>query len=132
MSTRYLSNATLGVAGGFLVVASQAFTQPTIEWLAFAIGILAVVLSAGIALKGRGMIQRGVDVVTAAVGAWTIVETLVFSGATNTWLGFASGLAFVGLALVGLTAHELSTERVVHSFEIANSEELERDFARAA
>jgi hypothetical protein len=132
MSTRYLSNAALGVAGGFLVVASQAFTQPSIEWLALGIGILAVVLSAGIALKGRGNVQRGLDVLVAAVGAWTIVETLIFTASTNTWLGFSSGAAFVALALAGLTYHELSTERVVHSFEISDSESAEREYAHAA
>ncbi len=132
MSTRYLSNAALGVAGGFLVVASQAFTYPTFEWLALAIGIVAVVLSAGIAIKGRGRVQRGLDLLTAAVGAWTIVETLVFSANTNIWLGFASGAAFVALALTGLTLHELSTERVVHSFEISNSENVDREYAHTA
>ncbi len=132
MSTRYLSNAALGVAGGFLVVASQAFHQPQIEWLAFGIGIVAVVLSAGIALKGRGDLQRGLDVLTLATGAWTIVETLIFTGTTNTWLAFSSGVAFVALALIGLTAHELSTERVVHSFEIATSDEVEREYAHTA
>ncbi len=132
MSTRYLSNAALGVAGGFLVVASQAFTYPTFEWLAFAIGIVAVGLSAGIALKGRGNVQRGLDLLTAGLGAWTIVETLIFTGATNTWLGFASGAAFVALALAGLTAHELSAERVVHSFEISQSENVDREYANVA
>jgi peptidoglycan/LPS O-acetylase OafA/YrhL len=132
MSTRYLSNAALGVAGGFLVVASQAFTYPTFEWLALGIGIVAVVLSAGVGFKNRGNVQRGLDVLTAAAGAWTIVETLLFSGAANTWLGFASGAAFVALALAGLTAHEFSTERVVHSFEISNSEHVEREYANAA
>jgi hypothetical protein len=133
MSSRYLSNVSLGVAGGFLVVASQSFAYPTFEWLAFAIGIAAVVLSGGIALKGRGNVQRGLDLLIGATGAWTIVETLLFSGATNTWLGFASGAAFVALALAGLTAHEFSTERVVHSFEVADhSESIDREYANAA
>ena len=132
MSTRYLSNAGLAVAGAFLVVASQAFTQPAIEWLALGVGILAVALSAGITLKNRGNVQRGLDVATAAVGAWTIVETLIFSGTTNTNLGFASGLAFAALALAGLTNHELSTERVVHSFEVSHNEAAEQEYAHTA
>ena len=133
MSTRYLSNAALGVAGGFLVVASQAFTYPTFEWLALGIGILAVALAGGIALKSRGNVQRGLDAITLAAGAWTIVETLLFSGAVNIWLGFASGAAFVALALAGLTAHELSTERVVHSFDISDREEsIDREYAHTA
>jgi hypothetical protein len=46
------------------------------------------------------------------------VASLVFAGSTITWLGFASGAAFVALALTGLTLHEVSTERVVHSIEV--------------
>ncbi len=132
MSNRFFSNAVLGVAGGFLIVASQVYNASTFEWLALGIGIIAVALSGGIALKGRGNVQRGLDVATAAIGAWTIVETLIFNGSTNIWLGFASGAAFVALALAGLTAHELSTERVVHSFEISNSENVDREYANVA
>jgi FtsH-binding integral membrane protein len=129
MSTRYLTNLTLAVAGGFLVVASQAFSQPAFEWIAFGIGVLAVMLSAGVFLSGRGRVQRGLDLLTATLGAWTIVETLIFTATTNTWLGFSSGAAFVAIALVGLTAHELSTERVVHSLEVSDSLRPEREYA---
>lgn len=132
MSTRYLSNAVLGVAGGFLVVTSQTFGASTFEWLALGIGIIAVALSGAVALKSRGNVQRGLDVAIGALGAWTIVETLLFSSATNTWLGFASGAAFVALALAGLTAHELSTERVVHSFQISDRETVDREYANVA
>ena len=32
-------------------------------------------------------------------------------------LSFGEAIGFVGLAVVGLVAHELSTERIVHAFE---------------
>jgi heme exporter protein D len=35
----------------------------------------------------------------------------VYTGTTLTWLSFGEGLGFVGLALIGLVAHELKTER---------------------
>ena len=34
-----------------------------------------------------------------------------------TWLSFGEAIGFASLALLGLIAHELKTERVVHSFE---------------
>ncbi len=87
-------------------------------WLMFSTAILAVTLSTAVALKGRGNVQRGLDGLVAILGAWTIVASLVFSGSVITWLGFASGAAFVALAFIGLTIHELYTERVVHSIEV--------------
>jgi hypothetical protein len=56
--------------------------------------------------------------VAVALGAWTIVASLVFAPTTVVWLGFASALGFVALAVAGLTAHELTTERVVHSLTV--------------
>jgi hypothetical protein len=118
MNSRYLTNAALAVIGGFTVVASQVWIPATFMWLAFSAAILAVMLSTAIALKGRGNVQRGLDGLVAILGAWTIVASLVFSGSVVTWLGFASGAAFVALAFIGLTIHELYTERVVHSIEV--------------
>jgi hypothetical protein len=66
----------------------------------------------------RGRPQRGLDAVIGLLGAWMIVASMVFGGLVITWLGFASGVALIALALAGLTLHELSTERVVHSFEV--------------
>jgi hypothetical protein len=118
MNSRYLTNAALAVVGGFTVIASQVWLPATFMWLMFSAGVLAVVLSAAIALKGRGTVQRGLDGLTAILGAWTIVASLVFSGSVVTWLGFGSGAAFVALAFIGLTLHELYSERVVHSIEV--------------
>src|SRR6201996_889159 len=125
MNSRYLTNAALAVVGGFTIVASQVWIPATFMWLMFSAGVLAVLLSSAIALKSRGNVQRGLDGLTAGLGAWTIVASLVFSGSVVTWLGFASGAAFVGLALIGLTLHELYTERVVHSIEVRSSTERE-------
>src|ERR1700690_751869 len=118
MNSRCLTNAALLVIGGFTVVASQVWIPATFMWLMFSAAILAVTLSTAVALKGRGNVQRGLDGLVAILGAWTIVASLVFSGSVVTWLGFASGAAFVALAFIGLTIHELYTERVVHSIEV--------------
>jgi hypothetical protein len=45
------------------------------------------------------------------------VASVVYSGTMLTWLSFGEGIGFVGLGIVGLVAHELRTERIVHQFE---------------
>jgi hypothetical protein len=118
MNSRYLTNAGLTIAGAFLVVASQAFTVSVFQWLMFGIGVIAVLLSAAVVLSSRGVGQRSLDAIIGIVGGWTIVASLVFSGSAVIWLGFASGAALVALAMIGLTLHELLTERVVHAIEV--------------
>jgi hypothetical protein len=119
MRSRYLTNLALVLLGGFLIVTSQAFGVGAFTWLMFGSGVGTLAIAApAIALPSRGLSQRGLDGIYSVLGAWTIVAALVFGGAAVTWLGFASGAALVALAVAGLTLHELSTERVVHSFEV--------------
>lgn len=128
MNSRYLTNVLLAIAGAFVVVASQAFSVAAFQWLMFGGGIVAVLLAGAIVLRERGDAQRGLDAVTGALGAWTIVASLVFAGTAVTWLGFASGAGLFALALAGLTLHELLTERVVHMIEL-RSEAAAPEFA---
>ena len=129
MNSRYLTNALLAVVGGFTVIASQVWVPATFMWLMFSAGVLAIVFSSAVALKGRGLVQRGLDGLIGGLGAWTIVASLVFSGTAVTWLGFASGAAFVALAFIGLTLHELYTERVVHSIEVRGANAADRELS---
>ena len=128
MNSRFLTNTVLTVLGAFTVVASMVWIPATFSWLMLGAGIVAVALAGGVAIRGRGVAQRSLDAGIGILGAWTIVASLVFAGSVVTWLGFASGAAFVGLALIGLTLHELYTERVVHSFEV-RTPVAEQDFA---
>jgi hypothetical protein len=118
MNSRYLTNIGLAILGGFLVVASQVWTPSVFMWLMLGVGVASLALAGSIAIRGRGLSQRSLDGIIGVLGAWTIVASLVFGGTVVTWLGFASGVAFVALAVIGLTLHELYTERVVHSFEV--------------
>jgi hypothetical protein len=129
---RFSSWLAVAVAAAFLVVATAAFPLPTIAWLAFSIGIGTLVVSAGIAYASRSQVASLVTaLVTAAVGVWTIVASLVYSLSTVQNLAFAGALAIGGLALVGLTVHELSVEGVVRAGK-QDSAERESRLAAAA
>ena len=119
MRSRFLTNAVFVVLGVVLAIASMAFGVTEFTWLMFGAGIATLALAApAVTILARGRPQRGLDGILGLLGAWTIVASMVFGGIAITWLGFASGVALVALALGGLTLHELSTERVVHSFEL--------------
>jgi hypothetical protein len=116
---RYLSWLTIGLASAFLVVATAAFSLSTIVWLAFAISIVTLVVSVGVAyVYRRHMPTLLTASATMIVSVWTIVASLTFSQPTVQNLALASGLALAGLAIVGLTVHELSNERTAaHAIE---------------
>lgn len=111
MHARFAQSTVLALAGGFLVVASQSFTSGVTAWLAFAIGVAAVVLAAMPAAFGARRWVLGLDATTAILGAWTIVASLVFSGGLVRWLSFAEGAGFVALAVAGLTIDHVRQSR---------------------
>lgn len=132
MLTRYVSWLVVGLAAAWLVIASVSFSSlAAIAWLAFAIGTGTLIVSVGIAYRYRDHLPTLVTaIVTAVVSAWTIVASLVFSQPTVRNLALAGSLAIAGLALAGLTANELTSERVIHSLEM--SEDRRESLAAAA
>jgi hypothetical protein len=115
MSTKYLTNAALALAGGFLVVATRVFSNSTISWLALGVATAVIAVSVVAQLdRSRGFAQRGLDVVVVALAAVTIVFSRVFTGSTMMWLSFAEALGFVGLGFAGLTVHEIEGWRAEH------------------
>ena len=119
VSNRFISNMLLALAGGLVLVVTQAFAPPVVAWIAFGVtgvGVLLLMVATALA-PGRGNVQRTLDAVAGVLAAWTIVETLVFSGMLMVWLTFGAAAAIVAVAAAGLIVHELSTERVVHSLE---------------
>ena len=114
MSTRFVTNTIVGVAAGFVVVATQSFSSSTAGWIAFGIAISILAL-AGLAQidASRGDVQRIIDGIVALVAAWTIVASVVFDGTTSKWLSLGEGLALVGLALVGLAYNEIREQMAV-------------------
>jgi hypothetical protein len=62
------------------------------------------------------------SLVVFVISAWTIVASLVFSQSTVQGLALGASLAISGLALVGLTAHEVSHEHAGRSARDRSSE----------
>ena len=123
---RFISWLVTGVAAAFLVVSTAAFSLPTIVSLAFAISIGTLILSTGVAYVYRAQTATlAAGLLTALVSGWTIVASLVFSQPTVQNLALASSLAIGGLAIVGITAHELSEERAVE-FAVETTEHESR------
>jgi hypothetical protein len=67
--------------------------------------------------------------VTSLVSAWTIVASQVFPESTIQNLAIASALAISGLAIVGVTAHELANE---HALMHAHRDSGERESGLAS
>ncbi|HEX4034224.1 MAG TPA: hypothetical protein VHX66_07255 [Solirubrobacteraceae bacterium] len=111
---RFISWLVTAVAAAFLVVSTAAFSLPSIAWLAFAISIGTLIVSTVVAYSYRAhTATRTAALLTAAVSGWTIVASLVFSQPTVQNLALASSLAIGGLAITGITAHELFEEQAV-------------------
>jgi hypothetical protein len=116
MRIEFLSRLALLVVAAFLVVATQAWSGGTLEWLFIVGGIVILLLAA--ADYGSSTALRGLDGILAVLGIWSIVEAIAFDGGALEWVSFATAVAGGLLALAGLAAHEASTERVVHELQV--------------
>jgi putative Mn2+ efflux pump MntP len=121
--SRFVSWLALAVAGAFLVVVSASFSLAAIAALAFAVSIGTLVVSAGIAYYDRRSIPSQLTaLVIAVISAWTIVASLVFSQSTARSLALGASLAISGLAVIGLTVHEVSQERAARAVNDTSTE----------
>ena len=136
-SFRYALLAMIAAAGGgFLAVATYAFSTSTAMTLSFAVSIAIAAVGAAMAYEGQkrpNIVFRGLGGLLTALAAWTVFATTgVFGDSTGHWLGFAGGLGYVGIAAAGLIAGELTTERVVHHLRVGERTEAETRAEEAA
>jgi hypothetical protein len=107
MKLSYPLTQLLAVAGGFIVVATFAFSSSTSTAIDFAISIGATLVGLAIART-----NLAVGLGTALVGVWSILVTAgIFSGSTQRWLDFAAGVAFAAAGLVAGALIERSHRR---------------------
>jgi hypothetical protein len=119
MRTHFITRLALLLTAGFLVVASQVWTGGTLEWLFIAGGAVMILFAAADAVR-ENVGQRAVDGLIALLGAWTVIQAIIFDGNDLKWWSFASAVALAALSVLGLIAHESNTERVVHELSVTS------------
>jgi multisubunit Na+/H+ antiporter MnhB subunit len=114
VTSRFASNLIALLVGAFVMSVRFVFGPASIPWLGFAGGcaIFASTLLLFLA-RGRGPLQRGLDLAIAAAAGWLIIAALVYPVSTAGWMALAAGGACALLGLAGLIAHEAVTERAV-------------------
>jgi hypothetical protein len=138
----WLSHTGIALAGGFVVVATfvwpRATAQVSPQWLAFGVGVAAATVAfAALADRALDARTRGLSpdrlAAVALSGAALLVAgalIAVMAAATNPydlrWWAFGLAAGLVGVSLVALIVHELTSERVRHELEVARdtSDEL--------
>jgi hypothetical protein len=115
----FVSRTTLLIGAAFLAVASQIWTGDTLQWLFVGGGVLMALIALADAARDN-LQQRALDSLIVLLGAWTIVEAFAFDGNDLKWWSFASAAALATLATIGLTIHEMTTERVVHELTVTH------------
>jgi len=133
MSQRFISNVALAMAGAIVVVVSQSFSPSVTGWTTFGVSLGTLAVLALVQRdRERGRVQHVLDAATGALAIWSAVAAVVYTGSTLIWLSFAEGCGFVALALVGLVAHELQTERATHVFETSGTDMRREELQAAA
>ncbi|HEX4107754.1 MAG TPA: hypothetical protein VHX88_06440 [Solirubrobacteraceae bacterium] len=132
---RFFFNLGMVGAATLLIVASVAFGPNAIKGIGIGIGSAGGALclwfiSAAVhhrRLAGHPVVRAfrrtmGLWTLLAAamatVAAWEVIQTCVFGATPMKWLTLANGLLLDVLGCVGLVAHELCSERVVHCLEV--------------
>jgi hypothetical protein len=128
MRLHFISRLALLIVGSFLVVASQEaiWTGNPLKWMFIAGGAVAIVVAAADTVLDNAA-QRGLDFLTALVGAWMVVEVLALNAGDIKWWSFGSAAALAAISAIGLFIHEWSTERVVHELRVTHHEEVRRE-----
>jgi hypothetical protein len=121
LSPRYVLDILFLIGGAFLVVAAMAFSAPVAGWLAFGVSAGLTVLAGTSAIVARRYGRKIGHSLIGAVGLWSLIAALVFSGTLLSWLVFADAIALAVVALADLTTHEVTTENVVHRLEVTTA-----------
>jgi hypothetical protein len=119
---RFLWNVFAVVAGTFLLASSFAFGSGTLEWLAFAAGCaVAVVGLAVFPVRGRGNVQRALDVVAVAAAIWTIVTAPTLSSAHLKGSSVGAASAFFVLGVLGLLTEGLELDLALRKLPMTSN-----------
>jgi hypothetical protein len=129
LSSRFILDNLFVIAAGFLAVAAMTWTIGVAHWVAFAVSVGVLVLAGTSAILVPTLARKVGHGVIGLAAAWSIIAALVFSGTALTWLVFADAILVGVLALADLTAHEATTENVVHRLEVLDGATAEKRLA---
>lgn len=132
LSARFGLDILFVLGAAFLAVAAMSFSAPVAGWLSFGVSTgLAAAAIASLSMTRSAGRRAGHGLITL-IGLWSLTAALAFSGTALTWLVFADAIALGVAALADLTAHEVTTESVVHRLEVTSTPPAERDGRIAA
>ena len=118
LSSRFILDNLFLLAAAFLAVASMTWSAGVAGWAAFGTSAgIAVIAGTSAVLTTKNAAKLGHGLV-ALIALWSLSAALAFSGTLLTWLVFADAIAVGLLALADLTAHEATTEKVVHQLVV--------------
>lgn len=100
------------IAGTLVVLSIGLASTVAVAWIALAIGIGVIVISALAQLDTlRSAAQRLLDAAMAATAGTLIGVSMVYTGQLVKWLDFGLAVGLVGLAFAGLAVHEVENWR---------------------
>ena len=121
LSPRYPLDVGFVIAAAFLAVTAMAFSSGVAGWIAFGVFLAVGVAAVAGAITTRRTGQKVRYSLIGAVALWSVIATGLFTGSALIWLIFAGAIAAGLVALGDLTAHEVTTENVVHRLEVAST-----------
>jgi hypothetical protein len=121
LSPRFLLDNLFVIGGAFLVAASLAFSASVAGWIGFGVFTGLTVVAGASAVLARGGARRAGHGLIALASLWSLIAALTFSGHVLMWLVFADAIMVGVLALADLTAHEATTENVVHRLVVSEA-----------
>jgi hypothetical protein len=121
LSSRFILDNLFVIAGAFGVAAALAFTAPVAGWVGFGVFTGLTVLAAASAALTRNAGRKAGHGLLALAGLWSLIAALVFSGNVLMWLVLADAILVGVIALADLTAHEVTTEKVVHQLVVTGT-----------
>jgi hypothetical protein len=132
MRARFISNVLLLLLGAWLMADRFLFGHSTVRWISFGSGsAIASVCALAFLARGRGALQRLLDVSALVMGGWMIVASQAYSPHTIGWIGVGVGGGAALSGLIGLVNHELLAERALAG-AVAVAGEPEAETARRA
>jgi hypothetical protein len=132
----WLGHTGIGLAGAFIVASTFIWPHATPElsprWLAFGVAAVAGAIGLGLLLDSLVDVQRTnmtlartteilLTTASVAVAAALMILTAAHGVGNLRWWTFGLGAGLVGASLIASIVHELSTERVRHELEVAQT-----------